>query len=192
MSFVKGIFGAKKTRARDDYLGVEGAGRHPEVNGSPRIGASRSSPRPGGGVSGAASRQTPRRHATPTQSPVSPKQSPGYEGKPTQEEIDAMGLPFKEKSSNKRDKSFSISRSGRHKYKNKQRMSVLQQDIYSDIPADQHFAASPSTSSANHNPVSGGSSAQSKPGGASYRGTEAHARQYRAPTLSISGTSAAV
>ena len=106
------------------------------------------------------------------------------DGAPTQQELDAMNLPFKEKPASKRDRNLSISRSGRHKYKNKQRMSVLQQDIYSDIPAD--LERSPGSSGSGLSPSGGG-----------YHGAEPHSHHLKPhshtrPTLAISGASAAV
>ena len=179
MSFVKGMFG-KKGRGKEDFM--DGGGS-PGMNGSPG-GARRS---PAGGSSAAAAAKS-RDSSSPKRSPKKQhQQSSQSNGQdrddPTQEEIDAMNLPFKQKSS-KRDNNLSISRSGRHKYKNKQRMSVLTHDIYSDIPADQK-KDSPSSG------ASGGGGV-SKSG---YRGVEAHSRQFQShqrPALSISGASAAV
>ena len=177
MSFVKSMFSNKKTRGREDF--ADSSGRSPGRNGSP--GGVKKSPAGGGAMAASRSRESsspkysPKKYASSQPS----SQSNGQDtDDPTQEEIDAMNLPFKERSANKRDKNLSISRSGRHKYKNKQRMSVLTQDIYSDIPADQN----PST----------GASSGSKSG---YRGVEAHSRQFQShqrPALSISGASAAV
>ena len=183
MSFVKGMFG-KKARGKEDF--IDGGGS-PGMNGSP--GRARRSPAGGSTTGGAAAATTKSRDSSsPKRSPrKSHQQSSQSNGQdrddPTQEEIDAMNLPFKQKSS-KRDNNLSISRSGRHKYKNKQRMSVLTHDIYSDIPADQK-KDSPSSG------ASGGGGV-SKSG---YRGVEAHSRQFQShqrPTLSISGASAAV
>ena len=174
MSFMKSVFSGKKTR------GTDSGGRSPGMNGSP--GGVRKSPASGGAVAASRSRESasPKHNPKKYSSPQSNGRGDTYD--PTEEEIEAMNLPFKEKLSNKRDKNLSISRSGRHKYKTKQRMSVLTQDIYSDIPADKNQDSS----------STGGASSGSKSG---YRGVEAHSRQFQShqrPALSISGASTAV
>lgn len=235
MAFVNRIFNTKKTRNREEIT-LEGAGRSPEMNGSPQVGATRGAASPGGGGAsgGGVGRYTPQRRQftpgpsspvslsaaapkSPSSRPLSSTASPPTPPTPTppaakvddteltQEEIDSMNLPFRDRLANKRDKSLSISRSGRHKYKNKQRMSVLQHDIYSDIPADKGLStpvapAAPSTSygggstalGAGLAPLGGG--VKSSPAGGGYRAgtSEPHARQYQRPSLAISGASAAV
>ncbi len=187
-----------KSRDRDENRGaMRGSPATREQSGHSRGSREQSSNSRG---RGSPARGTPSpASAQRSRSSPSPKQSPHKQYQqlsngrdhdaPTQEEIDAMNLPFKEKPASKRDRNLSISRSGRHKYKNKQRMSVLQQDIYSDIPAD--LERSPGSGSSGSGMPSGGHR------GGGYHGAEPHSRQFQPhshsrPALAISGASAAV